>query len=63
MAPCSLSFRPLILTADAVIKIEKVVNGRGDAWVSLDGANRIILKEGEAIEIRGSPHSLPMVVM
>lgn len=63
LAPCSLSFRPLILTPDAAVRIEKVANGRGAAWVSLDGANRLKLEEGESIVVRGSPHPLPMVVL
>ena len=43
LAPCSLSFRPIILTPDVTIRIEKVANNRGVAWAALDGANRIKL--------------------
>ena len=63
LAPHSLSFRPLILTPDTVIKVEKVRNNRNAAWVSLDGANRIKLEDGESIEIAGSMTSLKMVTL
>ena len=63
LAPHSLSFRPLILTPDTVIKVEKVRNNRNAAWVSLDGANRIKLEDGESIEIAGSETFLKMVTL
>ena len=63
LAPHSISFRPLILTPDTIIKIEKVRNNRGAAWISLDGANRIKLEDGESIEIAGSLTSLKMVTL
>ena len=54
LAPHSLSFRPIILSASAEIRIEKVQDGRNSAWVSLDGANRFKLLDGESIVISGS---------
>ena len=63
LAAHSLSFRPLILTPDACIKVEKVKNNRNSAWVSLDGANRIKLEDGESIEITGSANALKMVTL
>ena len=38
-------------------------NNRGAAWISLDGANRIKLEDGESIEIAGSLTSLKMVTL
>ena len=58
LAPHSLSFRPLILPANAQIKIKKIDDGRNDAMVSMDGANRMRLKANESIIIEGS--SLPL---
>ena len=63
LAPHSLSFRPIILHASAEIRIEKVIDGRNSAWVSLDGANRFKLNEGESILISGSEHPLSMVTL
>ena len=63
LAPHSLSFRPLILRASSAIRIEKVVDGRNSAWVSLDGANRIKLDEGESIVVSGAVDPLTMVTL
>jgi len=63
LAPHSLSFRPLILPASAVIQLKKPVDGRSQAWVSLDGATRFRLQEGESIEVQGSVHPLQMVTL
>ena len=54
LAPHSLSFRPLILPPQTVIKLSKSVDHRSAAWVSLDGATRFKLEQGEAIIIQGS---------
>ena len=54
LAPHSLSFRPIILHQSADIRIEKVRDGRSSAWVSLDGANRFQLNDGESILVSGS---------
>ena len=63
LSPHSLSFRPVILPASAVIRIQKVADGRNAAWVSLDGANRFKLEEGESIVISGSEHPLSIVTL
>ena len=49
------------MTPDACIRVEKVKNNRNSAWVSLDGANRIKLEDGESIEITGSASPMQMV--
>mmetsp|Transcript_23201 Transcript_23201/g.16498 ORF Transcript_23201/g.16498 Transcript_23201/m.16498 type:complete len:151 (+) Transcript_23201:682-1134(+) len=54
LAPHSLSFRPLILPAQSVIKLVKPADGRTAAWVALDGATRFKLSDGDAVEIKGS---------
>lgn len=58
LAPHSLSFRPLILPASSVIKLRKPCDGRGGAWVSLDGATRFMLSDGETLVVQGSVHPL-----
>lgn len=47
IAPHSLSFRPLILPENIDIKLKKPKDGRTSAWISLDGATRFELKDGE----------------
>lgn len=61
LAPHSLSFRPLILPDNASIKIKKTEDGRGSAWVSLDGATRFELKDGESFVIRASDYPVAFV--
>lgn len=62
MAPHSLSFRPLIIPVTTMITIKKPNDNRGSAWVSLDGAQRFELKDGEEVKIQGSVHTLKMVI-
>lgn len=39
------------------------MDGRSAAWVSLDGATRFMLHEGESIMVQGSAHPLQMVTL
>ena len=63
LAPHSLSFRPIILHQSADVRIEKVKDNRGSAWVSLDGANRFRLGDGESIMVSGAPDFLNLVIL
>jgi len=63
LAPHSLSFRPIILPDSSILKIEKSQDNRTPAWVSLDGANRFQLLDGESIIVEGSEHPLRMVTL
>lgn len=51
LAPHSLSFRPLILPEGCTIRLKKPNDGRGGAWISIDGATRFMLVDGEEIII------------
>ena len=51
LAPHSLSFRPVIIPVSTVISLRKPCDNRSSAWVSLDGATRFELKDGEEITI------------
>ena len=62
LAPHSLSFRPLIISPATVIKIRKPVDNRNSAWVSLDGATRFELKDGEELIVQGSEKKLSLIV-
>jgi NAD+ kinase len=61
LAPHSLSFRPLILPDNVDIIIKKPKDGRGSAWVSLDGATRFELKEGQYVTIGASEHPITFI--
>lgn len=63
LAPHSLSFRPLVVPDTAVFRIEKVRDNRSPAWVSLDGANRFLLRDGESIIVQGSQFPLMFVTL
>ena len=39
----------------------KPIDGRTRAWVSLDGATRFALEEGESITIKASPYPMAFV--
>lgn len=45
------------------MRIEKVCDNRGSAWVSLDGANRFRLGDGESIMVSGAPDFLNLVIL
>ena len=61
LAPHSLSFRPLILHDSAVITLQKKNDFRNAPWVSLDGATRFQMENGEAIQIKVSQHSIGII--
>lgn len=63
LAPHSLSFRPIIFPSSAEIRLEKPKDGRTAAWVSLDGATRFKLEDGESVVIQGSNFPLNMVTL
>lgn len=51
IAPHSLSFRPLVVSFSSKIEIKQSEgqDGRGNAWVSLDGATRFQLKMDDTV--------------
>jgi NAD kinase len=61
LAQMDLSWRPLIVPSQAKIRVKKTADGRGNAWVSLDGANRFKLEDDESMLITGSEHPLRFV--
>lgn len=62
LAPHSLSFRPIIVPVSTHITLKKPKDNRNTAWVSLDGATRFELQDGEELKISGSAATLSMVV-
>lgn len=63
LAPHSLSFRPIILPSSSEIRMVKPKDSRAAAWVSLDGATRFKLEDGESVTIQGSNYPLNMVTL
>ena len=61
LAPHSLSFRPVILPASTQITLRKPKDNRNSAWVSLDGATRFELKDGEELCLEAGDFKLPMI--
>jgi len=45
-----------------VITLKKPLDNRNSAWVSLDGATRFEMSEGEELTVQGSESHLSMVV-
>lgn len=62
LAPHSLSFRPVVLPASTKITLRKPEDNRNSAWVSLDGATRFELRDGEELHMEAADSKLAMVV-
>lgn len=52
-----------MVPSTAVFKVEKFADNRSAAWVSLDGANRFLIEDGESIIVEGSQHPLTFVTL
>lgn len=62
LAPHSLSFRPVVLPASTRITLRKPEDNRNSAWVSLDGATRFELRDGEEFHLEAADTKLSMIV-
>lgn len=62
LAPHSLSFRPVVIPASTRITLRKPKDNRNSAWVSLDGATRFELRDGEELHVEASDAKLAMVI-
>jgi NADH kinase len=51
ICPRSLSFRPIILPPDQIIKMQISPKGRGEAHVSIDGRNVYDLSKDHRLEV------------
>ncbi|KAH6582882.1 hypothetical protein BASA50_006540 [Batrachochytrium salamandrivorans] len=61
ICPRSLSFRPIVLPANAEISIKLSAVARGDAEVAIDGRDICLLGPNKHIEVRPSEFSIPCV--
>ena len=62
MSPHSLSFRPVILPSSTRITLRKPNDNRSTAWVSLDGATRFELQDGEELILEAADDKVHMIV-
>eukprot|EP01112_Ceratiomyxa_fruticulosa_P004532 TRINITY_DN15069_c0_g1_i1.p1 TRINITY_DN15069_c0_g1~~TRINITY_DN15069_c0_g1_i1.p1 ORF type:complete len:486 (-),score=45.43 TRINITY_DN15069_c0_g1_i1:13-1470(-) len=61
ICPHSLSFRPVLLPASTILRIQVPSDSRCSAWVSFDGRNRQELQPGDSVLIRCSRYTIPAV--
>ncbi|KAI8923513.1 ATP-NAD kinase-like domain-containing protein [Entophlyctis helioformis] len=61
ICPRSLSFRPIVLPADADINIQLSTSARGFAEVTADGRDIYLLEHGHQVQVRPSMFSIPCV--
>ncbi|KAK9478327.1 ATP-NAD kinase-like domain-containing protein [Lipomyces japonicus] len=57
----SLSFRPLIIPDNIVLRIGVPYNARTSAWCSFDGKDRVELQRGDYITVSASRFPFPMI--
>lgn len=62
LAPHSLSFRPVVLPSSTTITLRKPKDNRNSAWVSLDGATRFELRDGEELHLEAADTKMSMIV-
>jgi len=62
ICPHSLSFRPIVFPDSCTLRFDVDPEARADAWVTVDGRNRICLKRGDSLIVTASPHPLPTVL-
>ena len=61
ICPHSLSFRPVLLRSDCVIRIEVPMNSRSCPYVSFDGRDSSRLEPGDAVIIEVSQSPLKLI--
>ncbi len=60
ICPHTLSFRPMVISADSTLKVELVTGGE-EVWFTLDGQRGGLMEENDTIEVRRSRHTLELV--
>eukprot|EP00049_Salpingoeca_infusionum_P012353 m.225504 g.225504 ORF g.225504 m.225504 type:complete len:569 (-) comp15160_c0_seq2:296-2002(-) len=61
ICPHSLSFRPIVVPATAVIKVGVPVSARNPAYLSFDGRNRQVLRRGAHVTLAHSSMAVPTI--
>lgn len=61
IAPHTLTNRPLVIPATATVRIQALVNGRDEVYVTYDGQMAYLLEEGDEILVRQADASLRLI--
>jgi NAD+ kinase len=60
ICPHTLSFRPMVISAESILKIELVTGGE-EVWFTLDGQRGSLMEENDFVEVKRSRHSLALI--
>jgi NAD+ kinase len=60
ICPHTLSFRPMVISAESTLKIELVTGGE-EVWFTLDGQRGGLMEENDSVEVRRSRFVLPLI--
>jgi NAD+ kinase len=60
ICPHTLSFRPMVVSSDSVIRI-KLLTGGEEVFLTLDGQRGNVLSKNDIIHIKKSPYSLDLI--
>jgi NAD+ kinase len=60
ICPHTLSFRPMVISAESMLKIELVTGGE-EVWFTLDGQRGGLMEENDSVEVRRSRFILPLI--
>lgn len=60
ICPHTLSFRPMVISAESTLKIELVTGGE-EVWFTLDGQRGGLMEENDTVEVRRSRHPLELI--
>ena len=60
ICPHTLSFRPMVISAESTLKI-KLVTGGEEVWFTLDGQRGGLMEENDTVEVRLSRYSLALI--
>jgi len=60
ICPHTLSFRPMVVSAESTLKIELVTGGE-EVWFTLDGQRGGLMEENDSVEVRRSRFVLPLI--
>jgi NAD+ kinase len=60
ICPHTLSFRPMVISAESTLKIELVTGGE-EVWFTLDGQRGGLMEENDSIEVRRSHLTLQLI--
>lgn len=60
ICPHTLSFRPMVISAESTLKIELVTGGE-EVWFTLDGQRGGLMEENDSVEVRRSHLTLQLI--